>query len=342
MLFAGAAIGVSHLVQSTRAGADFGFGLIWALLLVNIIKYPFFQFGPRYAMATGESLLEGYKRMSKGVLIAYYILNLGTMFTIQAAVTAVTAGIVAQLLGIDATIGTSVAVALFCFMVLWRGRYGWLDKSMKLIVLILSISTLVAVFFSVGQSTNIPLMQRLPENTIEWTFLIAFMGWMPGPMDISVWHSIWALEKKKLNPTTSLKSSLFDFNIGYLVTFVLGLCFIVLGASVMYNSGTSFSPNGATFAGQLIGLYTSLMGNGWFAIIAAAALTTMISTTLTTLDASPRVMAHTSNLLGFRILKKQQSWLILLTLGTCLIFILLAAEMGLLVKIATVDRKSVV
>ena len=104
----------------------------------------------------------------------------------------------------------------------------------------------------------------------------------------------------------------------------------------MYNSGTSFSPNGATFAGQLIGLYTSLMGNGWFAIIAAAALTTMISTTLTTLDASPRVMAHTSNLLGFRILKKQQSWLILLTLGTCLIFILLAAEMGLLVKIATV------
>ena len=29
LLFAGAAIGVSHLVQSTRSGADFGFGLIW-------------------------------------------------------------------------------------------------------------------------------------------------------------------------------------------------------------------------------------------------------------------------------------------------------------------------
>ena len=44
LLFAGAAIGVSHLVQSTRAGADFGFGLLWALLIVNIFKYPFFQF----------------------------------------------------------------------------------------------------------------------------------------------------------------------------------------------------------------------------------------------------------------------------------------------------------
>ena len=45
LLFAGAAIGVSHLVQSTRAGADFGFGLIWALALSNLFKYPFFYLG---------------------------------------------------------------------------------------------------------------------------------------------------------------------------------------------------------------------------------------------------------------------------------------------------------
>ena len=37
LLFAGAAIGVSHLVQSTRAGADFSFGLIWALLLAIVL-----------------------------------------------------------------------------------------------------------------------------------------------------------------------------------------------------------------------------------------------------------------------------------------------------------------
>ena len=65
LLFAGAAIGVSHLVQSTRAGADFGWGLLWALFLVNLFKYPFFQFGPRYALATGESLLDGYYKLEK-------------------------------------------------------------------------------------------------------------------------------------------------------------------------------------------------------------------------------------------------------------------------------------
>ena len=75
LLFAGAAIGVSHLVQSTRAGADFGFGLIWALVLVNLFKYPFFQYGPRYAIATGESLLDGYYKIGKFFLTAYFIFD---------------------------------------------------------------------------------------------------------------------------------------------------------------------------------------------------------------------------------------------------------------------------
>jgi Mn2+/Fe2+ NRAMP family transporter len=336
LLFAGAAIGVSHLVQSTRAGADFGYGLIWALLLINLIKYPFFQFGPRYALATGESLLDGYHRMGKGVLITFYVVNLCTMFTIQAAVTSVTAGIVAHFLGLGSNVWVSIVVALLCFCVLIRGKYSGLDKSMKIIILILLLTTLIAVAFALLQNIDIPLQQHLPRGALEWTFLIAFMGWMPAPMDVSIWHSLWAIEKKKINLNTNLKSTLFDFNLGYIVTLSLGICFIILGANVMYDSGVSFSANGALFAGQLIELYTLLIGDSWFYIIAIAALTTMFSTTLTTLDASPRVMAHTSGLLGLQSLKKQRIWLLILTMGTCLIFIFLISEMGTLVKIATI------
>ena len=101
LLFAGAAIGVSHLVQSTRAGADFGFSLVWALILANIIKYPFFFYGPKYTMATGETLLHGYKKMNTNFLIVYFILSIVTMFTIQTAVTIVTAGLAIELFGLS-------------------------------------------------------------------------------------------------------------------------------------------------------------------------------------------------------------------------------------------------
>ena len=60
ILFASTAIGVSHLVQSTRAGAIAGFGLLWAVVAANVAKYPFFEFGSRYANATGP-LVKYYK-----------------------------------------------------------------------------------------------------------------------------------------------------------------------------------------------------------------------------------------------------------------------------------------
>lgn len=68
LLWAATAIGVSHLVQSTRAGALAGFGLAGVILLALILKYPFFEFGPRYAAATGTSLVEGYSRLGRWAL----------------------------------------------------------------------------------------------------------------------------------------------------------------------------------------------------------------------------------------------------------------------------------
>ena len=146
ILFAGGAIGVSHLVQSTRAGANFGFGLLWVLLIINIIKYPFFQFGPRFAAATGENLLQGYKKLGKVFLIIYAILSLATMFTIQTAVTIVTAGIASSLFGGVLNVETCAVIILgLCFVLLSTGKYILLDKMMKIIIFILIISTLFAI-----------------------------------------------------------------------------------------------------------------------------------------------------------------------------------------------------
>ena len=177
LLFAGAAIGVSHLVQSTRAGADFGLGLLWALLLVNFFKYPFFQFGPRYALATGESLLSGYAKLGRGVIVTYFILSLLTMFTIQTAVTIVTAGLAVELFGISSNIVYwGIVITFLCATLLSFGRYGLLDRGMKVIIIVLSISTLIAAFLAFGQSKEIEWTQVLPTSTTGFAFLIAFMG----------------------------------------------------------------------------------------------------------------------------------------------------------------------
>jgi len=339
LLFAGAAIGVSHLVQSTRAGADFGWGLVWALLLINLFKYPFFQYGPRYAQATGETLLDGYYKLGKGYLWAYFILNLGTMFTIQSAVTVVTAGIASKLFGITEDIVTwSIVITILCGTLLLLGKYSWLDKLIKVIMVVLAVSSILAVSFAFFKNEQpLSFNQVFPDQT-GLLFLIAFLGWMPAPLDISIWHSIWTLEKNKTNPKdTSLKESLFDFNVGYIATVILALCFLGLGALVMFGTGVEFSNQGGIFAGQLIQLYTSSLGDAAYGIIGIAAFTTMLSTTLTTLDASPRAMSRTIQLLFDKEGTQYYTfWLLILAIGTGCIFIFLLSEMGQLVRIATV------
>ena len=339
LLFAGSAIGVSHLVQSTKAGANFGFGLLWALIIINIIKFPFFQFGPRYAAATGENLLEGYKKLGKVFLKIYMILSFATMFTIQTAVTVVTAAIASSLFGngINVEIWTLI-ILFFCFLILLIGKFTLLDKLIKIIILILSTTTLIIVINAfMSLKYNINWVQVFPSNSYDIIFLIAFMGWMPAPLDVSIWQSIWVLEKQKITPDFEKKSILKDFNIGYVVTAILAIGFLSLGSLIMYESNTTLSDNGSTFSIQLIEMYTSSIGDWSYFVIGIAALTTMLSTTLTTLDASPRAMNKSIELILDKSIESGYNyWITILILGTLIVFLFFTTEMGDLVKIATI------
>ena len=338
LLFAGSAVGVSHLVQSTKAGANFGFGLMWALVLINIIKFPFFEFGPRYAAATGENLLEGYKKLGKVFLKVYVVLSFATMFTIQAAVTIVTAGIASSLLKNSLNIQSWTLIILFiCLMILIFGKFKFLDKFMKIIIIILSFSTIIAVinaFFNLDYDTN--WAQVFPSNNQDIIFLIAFMGWMPAPLDVSIWQSIWVIEKQKSSSDFKKNSIMQDFNIGYIGTFLLAIGFLFLGSLVMFGTDTKLSNDGSVFSLQLIEMYSKNLGDWSYLLIGIAAFTTMFSTTLTTLDASPRVMNKSIELISEKKIKNGYNyWIIILISGTIFIFFFYLSEMGSLIKIAT-------
>ena len=93
VLYAATAVGTSHLVQSTRAGAGYGLALVLLILLTYVAKYPAFRFGAQYANATGRSLLHGYRQQGNWAVTMYIVIALGTVFAALPAVTLVTAGL---------------------------------------------------------------------------------------------------------------------------------------------------------------------------------------------------------------------------------------------------------
>lgn len=353
-MYAGAAVGVSHLVQSTKAGGMFGFDLILAILIIHLVKYPFFEFGPRYTAATGRNILHGYKKLGSWAVWVYITMTLISMLIIQSAVTVVTAGLLINIFHLESLGGIepqtlaaliSLGLLMLCFSLLATGQYKLLDKLVKIIILVLSITSVFAVGMLIFDNPGYYKTAEVQfsfNDTAHLIFLATFLGWMPAPMDISVWHSIWAeTNNESSGEKTNLKSAMFDFRIGFFGTAFLAICFLLLGALVMYGSGESFSPSGAKFAGQLMDLYQKSLGSWAYPIVAIAAFTTMFSTTLTCLDAYPRTLSASSELLfpDYMDHKNQKRhylfWLLFTVLGTVLILFFFLTSMQAMVKVAT-------
>ena len=199
ILFASTAIGVSHLVQSTRAGANYGFGLLTFIVIANLFKYPFFEFASRYSNATGTSIIEGYKLLGRWVLWSYLVITLISMFFITSAVGAVTAGFLQNLFQTDQLgLWNHLMLFLICGSILTIGKYNTLDSLIKIIGAILLLSTLIAfilVLFKGPVSEN--LFPKINFIKTDILFIIALMGWMPTAVDLSSWNSLWTLERIK-------------------------------------------------------------------------------------------------------------------------------------------------
>ncbi len=296
LLMAGAAVGVSHLVQATRAGAEYGLTLLGLVLLACLLKYPFIEFGPRYAAATGESLIAGYRRLGNWALGLFTLITLGTMLIIQASVTLVTAGLAGLVFGLTVSVSQiAVGVILACMVVLAIGRFRGLDLVMKFIMLVLALSTLAAVVLALAAGTPAPVAEPT-GRTLLWSgaslvFLLALLGWMPIPLDVAAWHSLWTLERsRQTGQKPSVWHAVLDCRIGYIGATVLAAAFLLLGALIMYPAGTAFPDSAVAFSGALVDLYAAALGDWSRPLIAVAALTTMFSTTLAVTDAYPRVL----------------------------------------------------
>jgi Mn2+/Fe2+ NRAMP family transporter len=302
ILFACTAIGVSHLVQSTRAGADFGLLILGFVILVTLLKYPFFEYGSRYANSTQTSIIDGYKKLGKPALWLYFLLTISSMFFVTGAVGFVTAGFFENLFGID-FLGEWTVVLLFavCVGILAIGKYNVLDSLIKIIAIVLLVSTVSAFLFALYNGPIEHVSGFEPKelwNISGIFFLLALMGWMPTAIDLSSWNSLWTIERmKQTNYRPKLKETLLEFRLAYLITGILAVMFVVLGSFMFYGSGEELSNNNSDFAHQIVTLYTNTIGDWSYIIIAASAFTVMFGTIIAVFDGYSRSLQRTVELI---------------------------------------------
>ena len=349
ILFASTAIGVSHLVQSTRAGADFGLLLLGFVIIVSVLKYPFFEYGSRYANVTQTSIIDGYKKLGRPVLWMYFFITVSSMFFIIGAVGFVTAGFFENLFGLE-FLGQWTIILLFgiCVLILAIGKYNILDSLIKIVAVVLLVSTTCAFLLVLWNGPIEPSENFIPKEL--WTsggilFLLALMGWMPTALDLSSWNSLWTLERmKQTNYRPQLRETLFEFRFAYALTVILAVMFVVLGSSIFFGSGEELPNNNADFAHMVITLYTQTIGEWSYLVIAAAAFAVMFGTIIAAFDGYSRSLQRTVELIFTKKEKVIRSkfrsiyifFLFLLLAGSLIVVLPFAGNLKELVDFATV------
>src|SRR5690606_17548057 len=144
LLFASMAIGTSHLVLSTKAGAQYGWVMVIPILLANLLKYPFFEFGVRYTTVTEKSLIQGYLNLGKSYLWIYALVTLISTFTILAALYVVTAGLTINLFKLASLDTGTISLLLFALisLMLILGKYRLLETTLTWIITTLFVTLL--------------------------------------------------------------------------------------------------------------------------------------------------------------------------------------------------------
>ncbi len=295
ILFAGAAVGVSHLVQSTRAGALYGLGMALPVLVVLILKFPAFAVGNVYTARTKRSLLSAYSRLGAPYLVLFGVLCFVPFFIVTAAITVVTSGLgmalIPSLSSDTSVLSVSAALlaAVCCLLVV--GGYSFLDRLMKVMFVLMTVATLLATALALpkvswGASLFFPQDLWTKESFV---FLMALLGFMPAPLDVSVLQSYWVLQKQKTQEFDEF-TAWVDFWLSYIVTGLLALCFMIMGAALFWQSGQELMPKAVDFSKQLLDLYTAQLGAWTRPLVGLCAFGVMLSTTLAIVDGFPRVM----------------------------------------------------
>lgn len=301
ILMASAAVGGSHIVSSTQAGAIYGWQLALLIILINIFKYPFFRFGSQYTMENNKSLIEGYAEKGKGWLAVFFVLNVFSAIVNTAGVGILCAAILYNVflngLGLSISQLTTIIIVIIWAMLL-IGGYRFLDSLAKWVMTALTLATVLAVVVALFKHREyVPNFEApTPWRMAALPFIVSLMGWMPCPIEISAINSMWSVEKRK-TVNMSEKDAVFDFNIGYIGTAILALIFCALGALIQFGSGEEVQSASAAYIAQFVNMYAEVLGEWARFLIILIAFLCIFGTVITVIDGYSRANNESLRLL---------------------------------------------
>jgi len=283
-LVAAAFIGPGTVTLCTLAGVNFGFNLLWAMVLSIVATIVLQEMASRLGIISQKGLSEVIRAEIKHPIINKLILLLILSAIVVGNASYEAGNISGGILGLETITGElrialgnyslnilSFVVGIIAFILLYIGNYKFLERVLVMLVVIMSISFLITAFLTKPAISDIlkgAITPSFPEGSL--LTILGLVGTTVVPYNLFLHAS---LVKEKWNNPEDLKSVRKDTIISIALGGLVSMAIIISASSI----GLGEISSAADLAKSLAPLYgdfaSYFLGIGLFAAGITSAIT---------------------------------------------------------------------
>jgi len=283
-LVAAAFIGPGTVTLCTLAGVNFGFNLLWAMVLSIVATIVLQEMASRLGIISQKGLSEVIRAEIKHPIINKLILLLILSAIVVGNASYEAGNISGGILGLETITGElrialgnyslnilSFVVGIIAFILLYIGNYKFLERVLVMLVVIMSISFLITAFLTKPAISDIlkgAITPSFPEGSL--LTILGLVGTTVVPYNLFLHAS---LVKEKWNNPSDLKAVRKDTIISIALGGLVSMAIIISASSI----GLGEISSAADLAKSLAPLYgdfaSYFLGVGLFAAGITSAIT---------------------------------------------------------------------
>lgn len=237
-------IGTGSITTMATAGADYGMGLTWTILLSCIFTFVLIVAFGRFTIVTGETSLQSFKKYYGNFISAFVMLTLiftemvssiGVMAVITEAVNEWSKPLTSSGKGFN-TIILAALFALASIFFLFNGKYSFIEKMLGVFVALMGICFFLTAFMVIPDASTVikGLIPSIPEEANAGILIAGMVGTTMGGV-LYVTRSI-TVKQKDWN-INDLKIERRDAIISSSLMFILSIAVMAAAAGTLHPLG---------------------------------------------------------------------------------------------------------
>ncbi|MFC4005339.1 Nramp family divalent metal transporter [Prauserella oleivorans] len=250
IMAAATGVGAGDLVATMVAGSRYGYTLLWAVIVGTIFKIALGEAVGRWHLASGRTILSGWRTLGKWVLVYF-----GAYAVVWGFVYGATA-MSASGLPLNALFpGLSVRYwAMICgvvgFLLVWFGRYAVIEKIMTVFVGIMFVTvvgTAVLVTPNLFDAAE-GFVPRLPSGS--FVYVLGLIGGVGGTITMAA-YGYWTLAKG-WRTSRWMPMMRLDNTVGYVTTAIFVVAMLIVGAELLFGQDVVSGDEGLLMLGDIL------------------------------------------------------------------------------------------